>query len=58
MKYFRIDADYWHPGGLDLVENIAVIPLERFDNTSVITFLDVADPERPVRLASARHHTE
>lgn len=51
VKYFRIDADYWHPGGLDLVENIAVIPLERFDNTSVITFLDVADPERPVRLA-------
>jgi hypothetical protein len=51
VSYFRIDADYWHPGGLDLVGNIAVIPLERFDNTSVITFLDVTRPEQPIRLA-------
>jgi hypothetical protein len=50
VKYFRIDEDYWHPGGLDLVDDIAVIPLERFDNTSVIAFVDVSNPEKPVRL--------
>lgn len=50
VNYLRIDDDYWHPGGLDLVDDIAVIPLERFDNTSVITFLDVANPDKPVRL--------
>ena len=50
VSYFRIDGDYWHPGGLDLVDHIAVIPLERFDNTSVIAFLDVSNPEKPVRL--------
>lgn len=53
VSYFRIDGDYWHPGGLDLVENIAVVPLERGDNTSVITFLDVSDPDTPVRLTGA-----
>ena len=50
VNYFRIDGDYWHPGGLDLVDHIAVVPLERFDNTSVIAFLDVSNPEKPVRL--------
>ena len=45
VNYFQIDDDYWHPGGLDLVDDIAVIPLERFDNTSVITFLDVSNPD-------------
>ncbi|MEZ0334196.1 MAG: hypothetical protein ACAI18_09325 [Gemmatimonadales bacterium] len=50
VNYYKIDGDYWHPGGLDLMDDIAVIPLERFDNTSVITFLDVSNPDRPVRL--------
>jgi hypothetical protein len=49
VNYFRIDDDYWHPGGLDLLGNIAVIPLEQFDNTSKITFVDLSNPEAPVR---------
>ena len=48
--YFQIDADYWHPGGLDTIGAVAVVPLERFDNSSVITFIDLTNPAQPVRL--------
>ena len=51
VSYFQIDADYWHPGGLDTIGAVAVVPLERFDNSSVITFIDLTNPAQPVRLA-------
>src|SRR4029453_18455219 len=50
VSYFQIDADYWHPGGLDPIGAVAVVPLERFDNSSVITFIDLTNPAQPVRL--------
>ena len=42
------------PAGSTLSDAVAVVPLERFDNSSVITFLDVSIPAQPVRLR-ARH---
>jgi hypothetical protein len=50
VNYFRIDDDYWHPGGFNLLDNVAVIPLERSDAKSKIVFVDLSDPEKPVRL--------
>jgi hypothetical protein len=50
VSYFQIDADYWHPGGLDTIGAVAVVPLERFDNSSVIAFIDLTNPAQPARL--------
>ena len=50
VRYFRIDGDYWHPGGFSLLGSLGVIPLEGSSGDSRITFVDFADPENPVRL--------
>ncbi|HYH80097.1 MAG TPA: hypothetical protein VEX86_09870 [Longimicrobium sp.] len=50
-SYFRIDGDYWHPGGLSLLGSVAVVPIENgAAGDSKIVFLDLADPAAPVRL--------
>jgi hypothetical protein len=46
-NYFRIDGAYWHPGGFNLLDSTAVIPIENFDHQSKIVFVDVQDPEDP-----------
>jgi hypothetical protein len=51
VAYFRIDGDYWHPGGFGLLDSLAAIPLEGSGGESRITFVDFSDPENPVRLA-------
>jgi len=51
VSYFEIDPEFWHPGGLTVIGNTAIIPLEDFGANSTVGFLDLANPQLPMRLA-------
>ena len=46
-NYFKIDGEYWHPGGFSMLGTTAVVPLEDSEGRSKIVFVDVSDPDNP-----------
>lgn len=44
-------STWWHPGGLQVIGDILVVPSEDYKvtNTAIIEFFDMSDPENPVR---------
>lgn len=46
VKIIPLDKEYWHAGGLSLLGDILVIPLES-DKKSKIIFLHMLEPENP-----------
>lgn len=51
VNYFRIDPEFWHPGGLALLGSIAAVPLENSEAQSKVVFLDLSAPAAPVRIS-------
>lgn len=49
-ELFYIDKDYWHAGGLSLMGDILVVPIEK-GSKSRIVFIDLSIPDNPKRLA-------
>ncbi len=50
VNYFRLDPDYWHPGGFSLLDSLAVVPVHNSQGQSKIVFVDLQNPEEPKRL--------
>ena len=51
--YFKIDSEYWHPGGLSQLGWILAVPLENDPGQSRILFYDMTNPEQPKALPAA-----
>ena len=51
VELFFIDQEYWHAGGISLMGDILVVPLEK-DDISKVVFIDVSDPMNPKRYSN------
>lgn len=54
VNYFKMDAEYWHPGGLSLLGSVLAVPFENDPGQSKIAFYDMSAPEQPKALSTPK----